>query len=70
MSTYLFALAIGDFHVISKRSEKYGVLVEIAAKPKLLNESMGDYSLEIATKFFDFYSEYFEMNYTLPKSSY
>ena len=68
MSTYLMAFAVTDFKMISKMSDR-GVRIEVAARPKAIDDGEGDYGLEQTAKIIDFFSDYFKLEYPLKKSS-
>lgn len=66
MSTYLLAWVTGDLHkktAITKR----GVEVNVWATPAQPASSL-DFALDIATRTIDFFDEYFDTPYPLPKS--
>lgn len=66
MSTYLLAWVTGELHR-KTASTKSGVEVNIWATPAQKPESL-DFALDIATKTIDFFDEYFDTPYPLPKS--
>lgn len=66
MSSYLLAWVIGNLHKKSAKT-KSGVDVNIWATPAQSPESL-DFALDIATRTIDFFDEYFETPYPLPKS--
>lgn len=66
MSTYLLAWVTGDFHKKSAMT-KTGVEVNIWATPAQPADSL-DFALDIATRTIDFFDEYFDTKYPLPKS--
>lgn len=66
MSVYLLAWVVGELHSISGTT-KGGVDVSIWATPAQPAESLV-FALDIATRTIDFYDEYFETPYPLPKS--
>ncbi len=66
MSTYLLAWVTGEFHKKSATT-KSGVEVNIWATPAQPAESL-DFALDIATRTIDFFDEYFDTAYPLPKS--
>lgn len=66
MSTYLVAWVVGELHkktAVTKR----GVEVNIWATPAQPAESL-DFALDIATRTIDFFENYFDTPYPLPKS--
>lgn len=65
MSSYLLAWVIGDMHKITGKT-KSGVDVNIWATPAQTDASLG-FALDIATRTIDFFDEYFDTPYPLPK---
>lgn len=66
MSSYLLAWVVGELHKKSANT-KSGVEVNVWATPAQSSESL-DFALDIATRTIDFYNEYFDTPYPLPKS--
>jgi aminopeptidase N len=66
MSTYLLAWVTGELHRKTAKT-KSGVEVNIWATPAQTPESL-DFALDIATRTIDFFDEYFDTPYPLPKS--
>lgn len=66
MSTYLLAWTTGDLHR-KTATTKSGVEVNIWATPAQPAESL-DFALDIATRTIEFFDEYFDTPYPLPKS--
>lgn len=64
MSTYLVCFAVHQFHPI-KRTSKRGVPLTVYVQPE--QKHTGEYAANITKIVFDYYEEYFAMNYTLPK---
>ncbi|XP_070425718.1 endoplasmic reticulum aminopeptidase 1 isoform X2 [Equus przewalskii] len=64
MSTYLVAFIISDFKSVSKMT-KSGVKVSIYAVPDKINQA--DYALDTAVTLLEFYEDYFNIPYPLPK---
>ncbi|XP_062870320.1 endoplasmic reticulum aminopeptidase 1 [Trichomycterus rosablanca] len=64
MSTYLVAFIICDFLSISKRSQ-HGVEISVYTVPDKINQT--DYALNTAVTLLDFYDDYFNIPYPLPK---
>lgn len=66
MSTYLLAWVTGELHK-KTATTKSGVEVNIWATPAQPAKSL-DFALDIATRTIDFFDEYFDTKYPLPKS--
>ncbi len=66
MSTYLVAWVVGEMQKKSAKTKR-GVEVNVWATPAQTSESL-DFALDMATKTIDYYEEYFETAYPLPKS--
>jgi aminopeptidase N len=66
MSTYLLAWVTGELHR-KTATTKSGVEVNVWATPAQTPESL-DFALDIATRTIDFFDEYFDTKYPLPKS--
>ncbi|HEU4830671.1 MAG TPA: M1 family metallopeptidase, partial [Candidatus Saccharimonadales bacterium] len=66
MSTYLLAWVVGELHRKTSHT-KSGVEVNVWATPAQKPESL-DFALDIATRTIDFFDEYFDTPYPLPKS--
>uniref|UniRef100_A0A3B4UPT6 Uncharacterized protein n=1 Tax=Seriola dumerili TaxID=41447 RepID=A0A3B4UPT6_SERDU len=64
MSTYLVAFVICDFKSVTATTSS-GVQVSIYAAPEKWSQT--HYALEVAVKMLDFYEEYFNIRYPLPK---
>ncbi|KAM9858781.1 endoplasmic reticulum aminopeptidase 2 [Aulostomus maculatus] len=64
MSTYLVAFVICDFKSVTAPTSS-GVQVSIYAAPEKWPQT--HYALEVAVKMLDFYEEYFNIRYPLPK---
>lgn len=64
MSTYLVAYIICDFNSVSGTTSS-GVKVSIYASPDKWNQM--HYALEASLKLLEFYENYFDINYVLPK---
>jgi len=65
MSTYLFALMIGEFEWVEGKT-KDGVLVRICTTPG--KKELGKFALNQAIGVLEFYNEYFGVPYPLPKA--
>ncbi|NXE12337.1 ERAP1 aminopeptidase, partial [Lophotis ruficrista] len=64
MSTYLVAFIVSDFKSISKITS-HGVKISVYAVPDKISQA--DYALDAAVKLLDFYEDYFNIPYPLPK---
>eukprot|EP00455_Lapot_gusevi_P056982 TRINITY_DN957_c0_g2_i1.p1 TRINITY_DN957_c0_g2~~TRINITY_DN957_c0_g2_i1.p1 ORF type:complete len:901 (+),score=360.58 TRINITY_DN957_c0_g2_i1:141-2705(+) len=64
MSTYLLAWVIGQFEVVEGQT-KDGVTVRVFATPG--KREQGRFALDVGVRALDFYNEYFEIKYPLPK---
>ncbi|XP_069758954.1 thyrotropin-releasing hormone-degrading ectoenzyme-like [Narcine bancroftii] len=66
MSTYYLAWAICNF--TSKETfTDGGISVRVYARPNLIQQGSGDYTLHIAKRLLEFYEDYFNISYSLPK---
>ncbi len=66
MSSYLLAWVVGELHKKTAKT-KNGIEVNVWATPAQSSDSL-DFALDIATRSIDFYEEYFDTPYPLPKS--
>jgi aminopeptidase N len=66
MSTYLVAWVAGELHKKSAKTKR-GIEVNVWATPAQTVDSL-DFGLDMAVKTIDYYEEYFETEYPLPKS--
>ncbi|XP_068617106.1 endoplasmic reticulum aminopeptidase 1b [Brachionichthys hirsutus] len=64
MSTYLVAYIVSDFTSVSKTSE-HGVKISVYTVPEKINQTA--FALEAAANLLDFYEDYFDIPYPLPK---
>ncbi|KAM4576191.1 endoplasmic reticulum aminopeptidase 1b [Odontesthes bonariensis] len=64
MSTYLVAYIVSDFLSVSKTT-RHGVKISVYAVPEKIDQTA--YALEAAVKLLDFYDDYFDIPYPLPK---
>uniref|UniRef100_A0A1A7WRZ8 Aminopeptidase n=1 Tax=Iconisemion striatum TaxID=60296 RepID=A0A1A7WRZ8_9TELE len=64
MSTYLVAYIVSDFLSVS-RTTQHGVEISIYAVPEKINQTA--FALDAAVKLLDFYDDYFDIPYPLPK---
>ncbi|GMT03168.1 hypothetical protein PENTCL1PPCAC_25342, partial [Pristionchus entomophagus] len=64
MSTYLLAFAVGNFDFI-KTTTKHGTVVRVYTMPG--KQVQGEFSLGIATRALEWYTEWFDIPYALPK---
>ena len=66
MSVYLLAWVTGELHRKTTTTDK-GVEVNVYATPAQSPESL-DYALDVAARTIEFYEQYFDTEYPLPKS--
>nr|XP_055063413.1 endoplasmic reticulum aminopeptidase 1 isoform X2 [Misgurnus anguillicaudatus] len=64
MSTYLVAFIVCDFPSISKKSQ-HGVEISVYTVPEKISQA--EYALNTAVTLLDFYDDYFDIPYPLPK---
>ncbi|XP_064792708.1 endoplasmic reticulum aminopeptidase 1b [Oncorhynchus masou masou] len=64
MSTYLVAFIVSDFQSVSKTT-RHGVKISVYAVPDKINQT--DFALNAAVRLLDFYDDYFDIPYPLPK---
>ncbi|KAM4808521.1 endoplasmic reticulum aminopeptidase 1 isoform 2-T2 [Rhinophrynus dorsalis] len=64
MSTYLVAFIVSDFKSISQVTD-HGIKISVYAAPDKIDQAT--YALQAAVKLLDFYEEYFDIPYPLPK---
>ncbi|XP_034548794.1 endoplasmic reticulum aminopeptidase 1b [Notolabrus celidotus] len=64
MSTYLVAYIVSDFLSVSKTTQ-HGVKISIYAVPEKIDQTA--FALSAAVKLLDFYDDYFDIPYPLPK---
>ncbi|XP_071753778.2 endoplasmic reticulum aminopeptidase 1b [Centroberyx gerrardi] len=64
MSTYLVAFIVSDFLSVSKTTQ-HGVKITVYAVPEKIDQTA--FALDAAVKLLDFYDDYFDIPYPLPK---
>ncbi|XP_008281754.1 endoplasmic reticulum aminopeptidase 1b [Stegastes partitus] len=64
MSTYLVAYVVSDFLSVSKTTQ-HGVKISIYTVPEKIDQTA--FALDAAVKLLDFYDDYFDIPYPLPK---
>ncbi|XP_040898732.1 endoplasmic reticulum aminopeptidase 1b isoform X1 [Toxotes jaculatrix] len=64
MSTYLVAYIVSDFLSVSKTTQ-HGVKISVYAVPEKIEQTA--FALDAAVKLLDFYDDYFDIPYPLPK---
>jgi puromycin-sensitive aminopeptidase len=64
MSTYLLAWAIGQFDFVQAKT-KNGVTIRVFSPPGRADH--GRFALDVGCRALDFYDEYFNVRYPLPK---
>ncbi|XP_049573010.1 aminopeptidase N [Syngnathus scovelli] len=67
MSTYLLAFIVSDFSYIGSNQQN-GVQVRVWARTKAINDGHGDYALSVTGQILQFYENYYDTAYPLPKS--
>uniref|UniRef100_A0A6I8P634 Aminopeptidase n=1 Tax=Ornithorhynchus anatinus TaxID=9258 RepID=A0A6I8P634_ORNAN len=66
MSTYYLAWAVCNF-TFRETTTKSGVIVRLYARPDAVRRGSGDYALHITKRLIEFYEDYFQVPYSLPK---
>ncbi len=66
MSTYLLAWVVGELHKVTAKT-KNNIEVNVWATPAQKSNNL-DFALDTAVKLIDFYEDYFDTPYPLPKS--
>lgn len=69
MSTYLVGFVVSNFEMIKQNSSKYGIEIEVVARPSAIQMGSGDYALNETSKIIDYFADYFNISYPLKKSS-
>ncbi|KAL7839275.1 hypothetical protein SRHO_G00259330 [Serrasalmus rhombeus] len=64
MSTYLVAFIVCDFLSISKNTE-HGIKISVYTVPEKIDQA--EFALDAAVRLLDFYDDYFDIPYPLPK---
>jgi len=64
MSTYLLAWAVGEFDYIVGKS-RHGVAIRVFSPPGRAHQ--GRFALDVAERALDFYDDFFQFHYPLPK---
>lgn len=64
MSTYLVAFIVSDFLSVTKTTQ-HGVKISVYAVPEKIDQTA--FALDAAVKLLDFYDDYFDIPYPLPK---
>lgn len=64
MSTYLVAYIVSDFASVSKMTQ-HGVKISVYVVPEKIDQA--SFALDAAVKLLDFYDDYFDIPYPLPK---
>ncbi|XP_048382848.1 endoplasmic reticulum aminopeptidase 1b [Stegostoma tigrinum] len=64
MSTYLVAFIVADFKSVSKET-KHGVNISVYSVPEKINQT--SFALDAAVRLLEFYEDYFNISYPLPK---
>uniref|UniRef100_UPI00398EB968 thyrotropin-releasing hormone-degrading ectoenzyme-like n=1 Tax=Pristiophorus japonicus TaxID=55135 RepID=UPI00398EB968 len=66
MSTYYLAWAICNFTYKETVTDS-GITVRLYARPDAIQRGSGDYALNITKRLLEFYEDYFNVSYSLPK---
>ena len=69
MSTYLINYVVSNFEKKIKQTAVKNITIEVAGRPEAIRNGDGDFGLDEAAKIIDFFSDYFNTSYPLPKSS-
>ncbi|XP_038661149.1 endoplasmic reticulum aminopeptidase 1-like [Scyliorhinus canicula] len=64
MSTYLVAFIVADLKWVSKET-KHGIKISVYSVPEKINQT--SFALDAAVRLLDFYEDYFNIPYPLPK---
>ena len=64
MSTYLLAYVIGEYDHVERHSKR-GIPVRVYTP--LRKTEQGEFALDVAVRCLDYYEEYFQIPYPLPK---
>ncbi len=68
MSTYLVAYVISNFESINDTTSK-NIAVEVSARPDAISNGEGAFALNETMFIIDFFIDYFNVTYPLPKIS-
>ncbi|QQK47992.1 Aminopeptidase [Penicillium digitatum] len=70
MSTYLLAWAVGDFEYVQAHTDRFynGRQLPVRVYTTRGLKDQGHWALQHATRFIDFFSEIFDLDYPLPKA--
>ena len=66
---FLINAVICNYKSVKRNTSKYNIEIEVSAQSEAIDSGYGDYGLDEAAKIIDFYSDYFDTVYPLPKSS-
>ena len=67
MSTYLIALVVSDYDLSTTKTAPYSnAEIRVAAPLGVVNHGLVDYALECSVKAIDYFSEYYQYNYSEP----
>ena len=69
MSSYLVAFIVSDFASIGKNSTKYNIKVDVYGQNESIKSGHGEFALGEACSILDYYTDYFNVEYPLEKSS-
>jgi len=60
---------VSNFEKKIKQTPVKNITIEVAGRPEAIRNGDGDFGLDEAAKIIDFFSDYFNTSYPLPKSS-
>ena len=63
------AFVVSNYNSIKANSTRHKIEVEVAARPSAIDNNEGDFALKEACMIIDYFSDYFQVGYPLPKSS-
>jgi aminopeptidase N len=69
MSSYLVAFVVSNFETIKSKSDKYNINIEVSARPEAILNGEGDFGLIDSGLVLDYFSDYFNIQYPMSKSS-
>ncbi|XP_076819067.1 glutamyl aminopeptidase-like [Clavelina lepadiformis] len=67
MSTYLGCFAVSEFTYLEKFSKKKNISLRVYVPPHQLAAGQANYAMDVMKEVFDYFEEFFGMDYSLPK---